>query len=229
MATDICLIIAGAGRSSRFAGPIGKIYVPIAGQPVFLWTLDCFSDFGEISQRLLVVRPEELPAVSEKWGAELENRNVQLVGGGQRRFDSVQAAMAVVNPSVDLVAVHDAARPAVRRDTIATVFEMARQTGAAIVAQQVNQTLKRASSSGCVCHAGNRSEYWLAQTPQVFSRELLIRAYADWDPQHGQATDDAQVVEAYGHEIHVVAGGAGNIKITTSEDLKLAEAILLAR
>ena len=225
--TNICLIIAGAGRSSRFAGAIGKIYVSIGSKPVFLWTLERFSGFVEISQRLLVVRPEELDAVAEQWGAELEKRNVQLVGGGQRRFDSVQAALAVANPGVNLVAVHDAARPAVNRASISAVLEKAKQTGAAIVAQQVNQTLKRADPGGGVSHAGNRAEYWLAQTPQVFSREVLVKAYSAWGPDQGEATDDAQVVEAYGHKVHVVPGGTGNIKITTPEDLKLVEAILL--
>ncbi|NIA06408.1 MAG: 2-C-methyl-D-erythritol 4-phosphate cytidylyltransferase [Actinobacteria bacterium] len=223
----ICLIIAGAGRSSRFAGVIGKIYVPIGPKPVFLWTLDCFRDFGEITQRLLIVRAEELDDVAKQWGAELKKRKVQLVGGGQRRFDSVQAGLAAVDPSVDLVAVHDAARPTVGQQSIAEAFEKAKQTGAAIVAQQVNQTLKLADSNGCVSHVSNREKYWLAQTPQVFDRELLTKAYAAWGSNQNEVTDDAQVVQAYGHKVHVVAGGVGNIKITTPEDLKLVQAVLL--
>ena len=194
---------------------------------MFLWTLDCFRDFGEITQRLLVVRPEELADVAKQWGAELEKRKVQLVGGGQRRFDSVQAGLTAVDPSVDLVAVHDAARPAVSRQSIAEAFEKARQTGAAIVAQQVNQTLKRAESNGCVSHVSNREHYWLAQTPQVFDRELLAKAYAAWGISQAEATDDSQVVQAYGQKIHVVAGETGNIKVTTGEDLRLVRAILL--
>ena len=94
MATNICLIIAGAGRSSRFRGGVGKIYVKIGDKPVFLWALDRFSDFSEITQKLLVVRPEELERVSKQWGAELKKRNVDLIGGGERRFDSVKAALA---------------------------------------------------------------------------------------------------------------------------------------
>ena len=81
--SNICLIIAGAGRSSRFRGGIGKVYVKIGGKPVFLWAVDRFRDFGEIRQRLLVVRPEELEKVGKQWGAELSKRNVQLIGGGK--------------------------------------------------------------------------------------------------------------------------------------------------
>ena len=229
MTSKICLIIAGAGRSSRFAGPIGKIYVPIGPKPVFLWTLDCFRDFDEITQRLMIVREEELADVEKQWGAELEKRKVQLIKGGERRFDSVQAGLAAVDCSVDMVAVHDAARPAVGRESIAAAFEKAKQTGAAIVAQQVSQTLKRANSDGCVSHVDNREQYWLAQTPQVFDRELLTKAYAAWGSNQDEATDDAQVVEAYGQKVHVVPGGTGNIKITTGEDLRLVEAILLGQ
>jgi len=226
--STISLIIAGAGQSSRFTGAVGKIYLPIGPKPVFLWALDCFSDFREITQRLLVVSPEDLAMVRSQWGGDLQKRDVQLVAGGQRRFDSVRAALAVADPLVDLVAVHDAARPAVARADIAAVFARAGQTGSAIVARQVNQTLKQADPDGCLSHVANRSTYWLAQTPQVFGRELLIKAYAAWGADQDEPTDDAQVVEAYGQKAYVVPGGPENIKITTPEDLKLIEAILPA-
>ena len=226
MTSSICLIIAGAGASSRFGGEVGKTYLPIAGKAVFLWALDCFKEFSEISQKLLVVSPDDMPMVSRQWGEELKKRNTQLVAGGKRRFDSVRAALAMVETSVDLVAVHDAARPMTDSQSIAKAFAEAGRSGAAIVAQQVNQTLKRAESDGCVSHVSNREHYWLAQTPQVFKRELLVKAYAAWGDTQREATDDAQVVEAYGHKVHAVPGGTGNIKITTPEDLKIVKALL---
>jgi 2-C-methyl-D-erythritol 4-phosphate cytidylyltransferase len=227
MAT-ISLIIAGAGASSRFGGKVGKTYLLIGGEPVFLWTLDRFKDFTEITQRLLVVSPQDMSMVRGQWGLELEKRNTQLVAGGKRRFDSVKAALAVVDDSVDLVAVHDAARPTVGPESIAAAFAKAAENGAAIVAQQVNQTLKRTEQDGCLSHVANRGEYWLAQTPQVFARELLVRAYEAWPSDGDEPTDDAQVVEAVGQKVWAVPGGAGNIKITTEKDLKVVEAILLA-
>ena len=228
MTSTISLIIAGAGASKRFAGTAGKTYLPIGEKAVFLWAIDRFKGFSEITQRLLVVSPEDMAMVRRQWGEELEKRNVQLVAGGQRRFDSVKAALAVVDDSVDLVAVHDAARPAVGAESIASAFAKAAKTGAAIVAQQVNQTLKRADAAGCLSHVAKRSEYWLAQTPQVFGRELLLQAYDAWPSDGDEPTDDAQVVEALGQKVYAVPGGAGNIKITTEEDLKIVEAILLA-
>jgi len=227
--SSICLIVAGAGASSRFAGTVGKTYLTIGTKAVFLWALDCFSDFPEITQRLLVVSPKDLSMVGRQWKLELQKRNVQLVAGGQRRFDSVRAALAAVDDSVDLVAVHDAARPAVSSAAIAAAFAKAAQSGAAIVAQQVNQTLKRTDAAGCVSHVANRWAYWLAQTPQVFGRELLLQAYAAWPTDRDEPTDDAQVVEALGQKVYAVAGGPENIKITTAEDLKLVESFLLAR
>ena len=227
MASTVSLIIAGAGRSSRFAGPLGKTYLPIGPKPVFLWSLDCFKDFSQITQRLLVVAPEDLSMVRSKWGRDLHDRGVQLVAGGPRRFESVRNALKLVDPSVDLVAVHDAARPAVSPAVIAEVFARAVATGAAIVARQVNETLKKADSDSRAAHVPDRSSYWLAQTPQVFHRDLIIQAYAAWPPEQAEPTDDAQVVEALGQSAALVAAGLENIKITTPADLKLVESILL--
>ena len=223
----ISLIIAGAGRSSRFGGEVPKTYLPIGAKPVFLWSLDCFSDFSEITQRLLVVAPEDLSMVQDQWATDLHNRSVQLVAGGGGRFDSVANALELVEPSADLVAVHDAARPAVSSAVIAEVFARAAATGAAIVARQVNETLKKADSASLAAHLPDRSSYWLAQTPQVFRRDLLIEAYKSWPTEKDEPTDDAQVVEAHGQRADLVAAAPENIKITTPDDLKLIESILL--
>ena len=225
----ISLIIAGGGSSTRFGGVIGKIYLPIASKPLFLWSLDCFSSFLEITQRLLVVAADDLEMVRGKWGPDLQQRQVELVAGGPRRFDSVRNALDLVDRSVDLVAVHDAARPAISPTVIAEVFARAAVSGAAIVARQVNETLKKADSASRATHIPDRSSYWLAQTPQVFSQDLIIQAYASWPREKTEPTDDAQVVEALGQKAALVAAGAENIKVTTHEDLKLAESILLSR
>ena len=225
--STVSLIIAGAGCSSRFAGPLGKTYLPIGPKPVFLWALDCFNDFSEITQKLLLVVPEDLDSVRSKWGRDLRDRSVQLVAGGARRFESVRNALELVDPSVDLVAVHDAARPGASAAVITKVFSRAAETGAAIVARQVNETLKKADSDSQATHVPDRASYWLAQTPQVFRRDLIIQAYASWPPGKTEPTDDAQVVEVHGQRAALVRSGPENIKITTPEDLKLVESILL--
>ena len=226
--STVSLIIAGAGRSSRFTGPVAKTYLPIGPKPVFLWSLDCFSDFTEITQRLLLVAPADMSMVRDKWGQDLHDRNVQLVAGGPRRFESVRNALELVDPSVDLVAVHDGARPAVSPAVIGEAFAQAAASGAAIVARQVNETLKKADTDNRAVHVPDRFSYWLAQTPQVFHRDLLIQAYAAWPAEGAEPTDDAQVVEVLSQKAALVACGPENIKITTAADLKVVESILLS-
>lgn len=224
--SKISLIIAGAGRSSRFGGPLGKTYLPVASKPIFLWAIDAFAEFAEITQRLLIVAGDDLSMVARQWTDELEKRGVQLVAGGERRFDSVRSALAEVDTSADLVAVHDAARPGISSAVIAKVFARAAQTGAAIVARQVSETIKRADPAGRATHVPDRSSYWLAQTPQVFRRDWLTQAYADWPADAAEPTDDAQVVQTLGRKPVLVPAGPENIKITTLQDMKLLEAIL---
>lgn len=223
---NISLIIVGAGRSSRYGGSLGKTYVSIGSKPVFLWAIDAFKDFPEIVQRLLVVAADDLAMVRRDWGTELDKRSVGLLAGGEKRFESVLAALGQVDESADLVAVHDAARPAIEVEVIREVFSKAAQTGSAIAARQVNETIKRADHAGCASHIPDRSSYWLAQTPQVFRRELLQQAYQAWPPDAPEPTDDAQVVEDFGHKAVLVPSSVENIKITTPQDLKLLRAVL---
>ncbi len=225
--STISLIIAGAGRSSRFGGPVAKTYLSIDSKPVFLWSLDCFKSFTQITQRLLLVAPDDMSMVQSKWGPDLDARDIQLVAGGACRFDSVFNALELVDSSVDLVAVHDAARPAVSPAVIAEIFDRALDCGAALAARQVNETLKKADSHSRATQVPDRFSFWLAQTPQVFHRDLLIKAYASWPAEGPEPTDDAQVVEAHSQRAALVASGPENIKITTAADFKLVESILL--
>ena len=223
---NISLIVVGAGRSSRYGGATGKTYVRIGDKPIFLWALDAFEGFAEINQKLLLVAGDDMPTVRKEWGDELEKRSVKLLAGGERRFDTVQAALRHVDASAELVAVHDAARPAIQAEVIREVFSVAAQTRAAIVARQINETVKRADGEGRGVHVPERSRYWLAQTPQVFGRELLQQAYRAWPADAAEPTDDAQVVEHFGQKAVLVPSGEGNFKITTAQDLKLLRAIL---
>lgn len=225
---SICLIVVGAGQSSRFGGPLSKIYLPIADKPVFLWTFDRFRAFPQITQLLFVVAAADMPMVRKKWGRHLLAQGVQLVAGGPRRCDSVRSALELVDPKVDLIAVHDAARPAVTAPVISAAFSQAASTGAAIVARQISETLKKADSANLAENVPNRHDYWLAQTPQVFRRDLIIQAYAAWPEENPEPTDDAQVVQAFGTKARLVPAGPANIKITTPDDLKLAEFVLLS-
>jgi 2-C-methyl-D-erythritol 4-phosphate cytidylyltransferase len=151
---------------------------------------------------------------------------IQVIDGGAERHDSVANALARVKPEADFVCVHDAARPCLVNEWIDKVFDAAQKTGAAIFAIPVSGTLKRVGPDHVIQETVSRSGLWEAQTPQVFRRELLLEAYA----KRGSfaATDDAQLVERLGHAVAVVPGSPVNLKITTREDLRLAEQALRA-
>ena len=156
--------------------------------------------------------------------------NVQIAGGGSERFESVaNAARPLVKPEADFVAIHDAVRPCLTDELIDAVFKKAAQTGAALLAVPVTDTLKRLDPAQKVEATVARQHLWQAQTPQVFRRDWLVDAYARRGELKEAITDDAQLLEALGHPVFVVEGSPLNVKITSKADLVLAEAVLKSR
>jgi 2-C-methyl-D-erythritol 4-phosphate cytidylyltransferase len=149
---------------------------------------------------------------------------IKLVRGGATRCESVRAALGHVDAAADLVCVHDAVRPCVLESWIDQVFKQADKTGAAILAAPLTGTIKRVTDRQ-IEETVSREGLYEAQTPQVFRRELLLKAYADM-PTDFAPTDDAQVIERAGHAVAIVAADGRNLKITTPGDMSLAAAIL---
>jgi 2-C-methyl-D-erythritol 4-phosphate cytidylyltransferase len=172
---------------------------------------------------LIVVSPEDMEFFKEKFRPNLASMAVEIVAGGKQRADSVKNALARVEADIDFVAVHDAARPLVVKQWIDKVFVAAEQSGAAILASPISSTIKRVEN-GRIVETVPRDKLWAAQTPQVFRRQLLLDAYARWDGS--EATDEANLVERIGHPVTIVEGSPLNMKITTQEDFKMAEALL---
>jgi 2-C-methyl-D-erythritol 4-phosphate cytidylyltransferase len=164
----------------------------------------------------------------EKFRPNLAFMEIEIVTGGEERADSVQNALARLHADVDFVAVHDAARPLLAAKWIDAVFKEAERSDAAIPGIPVTSTLKRVQSVNTGGHlikeTVSRDQLWLAQTPQVFRRALLLEAYA----KRGKApaTDEATLVEQLGHPVSVVPGSPMNLKITTYDDFKMAEALV---
>ena len=148
-----------------------------------------------------------------------------MVEGGAERADAVAAALERVKPEIDFVCVHDAARPCLAEVWVDKIFEAAAQSGAAILGLPITSTIKRVANGRCE-ETVSRQGLWEAQTPQVFRRELLLEAYAKRGDE--PATDDAQMVERLGKSVAVVTGSPMNIKVTTRDDLRLAEQALKA-
>lgn len=223
------VILAAAGQSSRFQDAhYKKPFAPLAGRPVWLHSAERFIDRADVKQVVVVVAPEDRAAFLDKFGASLAFMGIALAEGGTHRAESVRRGLEKLSPDIDMVAIHDAARPCIATAWIDRVFEAGVKTGAAILAIPVVGTLKRVGPDQMITETVDRTGLWEAQTPQVFSRSVLEKAYAHAASQGSRPTDEAQLVEAIGQRVTVVPGSPINLKITSREDLRLAEQALRA-
>src|SRR5205085_2800719 len=212
--------------SSRFKDKEKKPFATLDGRAVWLRSAELFVARSDVCQCLIVVSKNDQDLFRRRYGANLAFMNVQIVDGGAERFESVANALAAVKAEADFVAIHDAVRPCLTEALVNAVFTKAQQTGAALLAVPVTDTVKQVNAQHQVQATQPRQGLWLAQTPQVFRRDWLAEAYAKRGQLGKDVTDDAQLVEAAGHPVHVVEGSASNLKITSKADLTLAEAIL---
>lgn len=220
---DIAVILAAAGRSKRM-GSVSKPYLRLKGQPILLHLINKFKSLSAVREIIIAVNPKDR-AKAERIIRQPRCRTViKLVPGGARRQDSVFNALKQVSEDSRLVLVHDAARPFVRRQEIIKTINQTRQTGAAVLAVPVVDTIKRADTSSKRIRETlqPRSAFWLAQTPQGFRKKVLLAAYKTARSRGDRATDDASLVERLGQPVKIVPGRYDNIKITTREDWKLA-------
>jgi 2-C-methyl-D-erythritol 4-phosphate cytidylyltransferase len=221
----VAVILPAAGKSTRFRDREKKPFAALDGRAVWLRAVELFVTRDDVCQTILVVAPEDRELFRSRHQAHIAFMNLQIADGGAERFESVANALQLVKPEADLVAVHDAVRPCVTEAQLNAVFAEAARIGAALLAVPISDTVKRVDGPKVVGTLP-RQGLWLAQTPQVFRRDWLLEAYARRAELGREITDDAQLVEAAGHPVHVVEGAATNVKITTKADLILAEAVL---
>ena len=217
---DYIIIVAG-GKGLRMGGEIPKQFLPIGEKPVLMRTLERFREYSKDLQIILV-----LPEAQQEYWHQLcleyhFDVEYTLANGGETRFHSVQNGLAKVpDDAKGVVGVHDGVRPFVSVEVISNCFETARTKKAVIPVTPVVETLRHIPSQQNVL----RSDYCLVQTPQCFDIQLLKSA--NHQPYSEAFTDDASVVEAFGHEVSMVEGNRENIKITTPFDLKIAETLI---
>jgi 2-C-methyl-D-erythritol 4-phosphate cytidylyltransferase len=214
-------IIVAAGASRRMQG-LDKLWTPLAGRIVLARTIDIFEASALIESIVLVSSSERLADVCTLCNNEGWRKIVAIVPGGARRQDSVRAGLDAVTPTTQWVMIHDAARPLVTPAIIEAGLKAAQEHQAAIAAVPVKDTIKLVQE-GRITATLDRSQLWTIQTPQVFSFPLIHRAH------HGlmaDVTDDATLIEQLGHPVAIFPGAYTNIKITTQEDLLLAEAFI---
>jgi 2-C-methyl-D-erythritol 4-phosphate cytidylyltransferase len=216
-------LVVAAGTAKRMNG-VDKIFANVHGNPLLSYALALFERSSSISRVVVVVRPDQIAAtenlVQRRDWCKVEN----VVPGGERRQDSVAAGLAVL-PDEAYVVVHDGARPFASRDLLDRCCRAAWATGASVPAIPLTDTIKRVKSAAVV-ETVDRAQLWAAQTPQVFSREVLDNCLRFAQMHDLSVTDECSIAEMLGVKVAVVQGERWNVKITTPEDLDLAEWIV---
>ncbi len=222
----VSVIIAAAGLGRRFGSEVPKQFLELMGRPVLTWSMKRVCQSPMVGEVVVAVPPvEEDYAVEAVSKADL-HIPVKVVPGGASRQESVKNGIQAVDTKFKWIAVHDAARPLVKMSDFEATCLMAREVGAAILAIPIQDTVKEVMDDGLVVKTLDRSRLYLAQTPQVARKEDLLSAYEKAAANNLKATDESSLLEAAGYPVAVVKGSTTNIKITTKEDLLLAEVLI---
>jgi 2-C-methyl-D-erythritol 4-phosphate cytidylyltransferase len=213
-------VVVAAGSSSRMGG-IDKVFAPLAGRPLIWHAVDALVRCALVGRVSLVLSASNLERGAELVASEGWT-TVTVVAGGERRQDSVRAGLDALGET-DWTIVHDGARPCVTPDIFETGLAEAQRTGAAIAGVPVKDTIKAVDGDANVTGTPDRKTLWAVHTPQVFSSQLLLRAH---DEVKDDVTDDASMIEQIGGTVRVFMDSRANIKVTTPEDLLMAEALM---
>ena len=223
-------IVPAAGAGKRLGLGINKAFAVLRGAPLIVHCLRMLAQTELVAEAIVVLAPAEVDegrTLLASYQAEyFPTMPIKVVAGGKERQDSVANALAAVPADAAYIAVHDGARPFAGRAVFARTLAAAKEQGAAIAAVPVKNTIKVVDANGVVVDTPVRSTLVAVQTPQVFRAQLLKDAYAHLAAHPAAVTDDASVVELVGHKVVVAVGRYENIKITTPEDLVLAEHFL---
>ena len=215
------VIIVAGGKGLRMGGELPKQFIPVEGRPVLMRTIDTFHACDNTIQIILVLPRDHQPYWQELCRDYQFAAPHRIADGGATRFHSVQNGLALVEAPEALVAVHDGVRPFVSPEVISRCYHDAEQYGAVVPVIPVVETVRHLLPEGS--ETVSRDDYRLVQTPQTFRASLLRRAY---EQLYCDAfTDDASVVEALGHAVHLVEGNRENIKLTTPFDLVVARSL----
>ena len=227
MKVTASLIIVAAGSGKRIKSKTPKPFIQLCGKPILIHTLEKFRNISCIKEIILVLQKNDINWVIKKYGNVLAKLDVtKIVAGGKRRQDSVYNGLISSNINSDLIIIHDVVRPFVTKEIILSAINTAKKYGAAVPAIPAKDTIKLIGQNNIVKNTFNRQSLYQVQTPQVFKRAILLKAYRKSLKTGFLATDDSQIVEMAGFPVHMVKGGETNIKITTPADISIANALL---
>lgn len=222
----VSAIIVAAGKGTRMGPNVDKLFLQLAGCPVVVHTWRRFDAANCIDEIVLVVRDGMQSAFDELAGQFQFRKKFRLVAGGTERQDSVWNGLEAVSPGTELVAIQDGARPCTSEALIEATVAAARETGAAVAAQPMTDTIKESADGKVIARTLDRSRLWSVQTPQTFRLEIIRRALGEVRKQRLLVTDDTAACELIGQPVRLVPASGPNPKVTRPDDLPLLEKLL---
>lgn len=226
----VSAIIVAAGKGIRMNDTTRKQYLDLAGRPILAHSVMVFDACALVDKIFLVIPKKDIEYCRNNILPLLKLKNgLELVPGGEQRQDSVYNGLKAISKKTDTVVVHDAVRPFIQLEELKSCILGSRKFGACILGVPVSDTVKRVGKSGFIDNTLIRNNIWLAQTPQAFKYELIIRAHETARRDGYTGSDDSLLVERLGIDVKIINGSKNNIKITVREDLVVARAMLKER
>ncbi len=221
----VCAIIAAAGMGTRMNMGISKQFLTIHGKPILAHTIEKFVECEYVDHIILIIKHSDIQYIGHILSEYGIKKSHKIAYGGKERQDSIRSGLENVPDETEIILTHDGVRPFVEANRIREVIEAVDETGASVLANPVKDTIKVSANGKVVDYTPNRSILWAIQTPQVFKKDILLKAYQQAYDEGYYGTDDCSLVEKTGKKVKIVESDYYNIKITTKEDLVIAEAI----
>ena len=224
--TRVSAVIVAAGKGKRFSGGIKKQFYPVKGKPIIVWTINAFVKNKRVDDIIIVLEKEDKGYFSKEILGRFQfSKDIRLVDGGPMRQDSAYNGITSVTEDTDIILIHDGARPFVKGEIIEKVIDESIKEGAAVAAVKQNDTTIY-SEGGYIKNFINREFVYGVQTPQAFRRELIMKGFQKAYEDKFYGTDDSSLVVRMGKKVKIVEGSIDNIKITSRDDIYIAEKIL---
>lgn len=222
----VSVIIASAGMSNRMGSKMNKQFLAVGGKPILAHTIDKFENSRFIDEIIIVSKEEEIEYCRKEIVRKYKfNKVTNIIRGGKERQESVYNGILALNGKTDIVLIHDGARPFVKKENIEDGIKGVMENGACVIGVPVKDTIKVVGDMNGIDHTPPRATLWAAQTPQCFHKDIIIKGYEKAIADGYLGTDDSSLVERLGLKVKMIMGSYENIKITTPEDLILAESL----
>ena len=226
---SVVALVVAAGKGERVGGKIPKQFCRLEQKPLLYYSLEIFERFGGVREIVLVLPPQYCQTFQVQIDLKPFKKIKKIVPGGTHRQDSVTKGLESLPDDGEYVLIHDGVRPFPPIAATQQAIEAARETGAAILALPVTDTVKVSNPDGTIASTIDRRHLWLAQTPQIFRRDLIVEGYRRANAEGVRLTDDAGAVELIGKPIRLIQGSLDNLKITVEEDFERAARILASK